>query len=209
MSKLRHDNIVSFLGCSLVNLNLMIVMEYVSGGSLFSVLQTFGSLPLSSVRRYGRDVLRGLTYLHERDVVHRDVKPQNVLVRVDGMCKLTDFGASAKVAQLQQEGALIGTPFYMSPEQCKGAVDKASDVWSFGIMLAELAMGVIPWPGIGDIAGTAFCYKLAHDNVMSPTFGDDMDSDVRKIVDRCVQRDPSLRPTCEELLKADFFLGED
>jgi hypothetical protein len=206
MSQLRHDNIVPYVGCSLVGFHMMIVMEYVSGGSLYEVLKEFGTIQPSSLKRYCRDILHGLVYLHERDVVHRDVKPQNVLVMIDGTCKLTDFGASAKLLELQEGGALVGTPLYMSPEQCEGAVQKPSDVWSFGVMVAELATGTPPWPDV-EIRGRAFCYQLSRNEAMAPVLPDDMNGVLRDFIQLCVARDPTKRWTAAQLLGHAFLAG--
>eukprot|EP00759_Apiculatamorpha_spiralis_P046165 PhF_6_TR42717/c0_g2_i1/m.64539 len=97
LSALRHENIVGYIGSCVVDGVLLIVMEYVPGGSLASLIKEFRTLDLEPTKRYVRDVVRGLTFLHRKDVIHQDVKPHNVLLMIDGQCKLTDFGASAKL----------------------------------------------------------------------------------------------------------------
>merc|ERR1712118_441329 len=98
MLQLRHDNVVSFLGSAVAAGYVLIVMEYCSGGSLMGILTRFGVLPLPSVRRYTRDMLKGMEFLHGKDIIHRDLKPHNVLVKIEGLAKLADFGASAELS---------------------------------------------------------------------------------------------------------------
>eukprot|EP00756_Hemistasia_phaeocysticola_P017265 Hpha_TRINITY_DN15527_c3_g4::TRINITY_DN15527_c3_g4_i1::g.106110::m.106110 len=134
MCGLRHDNIVSYLGTAVSRGHLIVVLEYVPGGSLHSLVANFGGkIPLSSVQRYLGDTMNGLEYLHTKGVVHRDLKPHNVLVAADGTGKLADFGASEELHKLrgiEPRAAVTGTPHYMSPEQCRGEAEEASDVWS-------------------------------------------------------------------------------
>eukprot|EP01064_Diplonema_japonicum_P033046 TRINITY_DN6423_c0_g1_i1.p1 TRINITY_DN6423_c0_g1~~TRINITY_DN6423_c0_g1_i1.p1 ORF type:complete len:936 (+),score=156.05 TRINITY_DN6423_c0_g1_i1:99-2906(+) len=130
LSIFRHDNIVSYYSSVVTGSYLCIAMEYMSGGSLASILDQFGVLSLSSASRYLKDIVRGLNYLHEQHIIHRDIKPHNVLLLPDGQCKLSDFGASLNLAKLLEKPNIQGTPMYMAPEACRGAAEKASDIWS-------------------------------------------------------------------------------
>jgi hypothetical protein len=91
LTTLKHKNVVSFLGCAVLEDHVVLNMEYVSGGSLQHVLEEFGKIALSAVQRYTKDIIRGLQYLHSQGIVHRDIKPGNVLLHIDGTCKLTDL----------------------------------------------------------------------------------------------------------------------
>jgi serine/threonine protein kinase len=184
----------------------MVVIEYISGGSLQSLIDEFRGVPVASARRYLRDILKGLEYLHSEDIVHRDIKPQNVLLLIDGSCKLTDFGTSEKVAKLSGVASMEGTPQYMAPEATLGNAVKASDIWSFGIMMWQLLTGDLPWPREDSFIAMRFMYRLGHDEEMLPVFNDpSVPQDAKDIVQRCCQREASRRPTSTELLGLPFF----
>merc|ERR1712070_637479 len=105
MTQLRHDNIVQYLGCAVVETFVLIVMEYIPGGSLQGVMSQFGKeLPQTSIQRFTRDVVEGLCYIHKNKVVHRDLEPANVLITHEGQCKLSDFGASAELKKTAAAG---------------------------------------------------------------------------------------------------------
>eukprot|EP00667_Euglena_gracilis_P001475 EG_transcript_1474 len=145
LSKYRHANIVAYLGSGLVQSTIpqvLIVMEYVACGSLESLLKKFGKFQESSVQRYTRDIVRGLSYLHNNGVLHRDVKPANVLVEHTGACKLADFGTAAMLQHNESHGAdLVGTPQYMAPEVLEGDVSSAGDIWAVGVTCLQLLTG--------------------------------------------------------------------
>lgn len=132
-----------------------LAMEYVEGESLLSLLSRVGTLELDAALKLIDDVLQGLAYAHGRNVVHRDVKPANILVSVQGDAKVADFGvaryARSVGATLTNEGQLIGTPYYMSPELIAGRpLDGQSDLFSVGVMLYEMLGGKKPFEG-GDL----------------------------------------------------------
>ena len=129
LSQLRHENIVSYLSSTICGKYIAIVMEYMSGGSLADLIERFTHLPLSSSVRYLKDILRGLKFLHSQNIVHRDIKPHNVLLLIDGQCKLADFGASQHMQLVKGGEDIVGTPLYMAPEACRGHAVKASDIW--------------------------------------------------------------------------------
>eukprot|EP01062_Namystynia_karyoxenos_P084018 TRINITY_DN97_c0_g4_i1.p1 TRINITY_DN97_c0_g4~~TRINITY_DN97_c0_g4_i1.p1 ORF type:complete len:1241 (+),score=307.32 TRINITY_DN97_c0_g4_i1:107-3724(+) len=195
MDALRHDNIVSYLGSTLAGNHVVIVLEYVPGGSLSGVLQHFeGKLPETAVRRYLIDVLKGLAFLHAHDVIHRDIKPANVLVTAEGNGKLADFGACGELSKLAGgASAVIGTPQYMSPEAGAGQAAPASDVWAVGIMAAELLTGKLPW---GFTAPPQmFIRKVSVEGHM-PTFASLHDTTLaRNFCEACCRREPDARPS--------------
>ncbi|MGE3800178.1 MAG: serine/threonine protein kinase [Candidatus Kapaibacterium sp.] len=139
--KMQHENIVALLDWFREGDEFFLVMEYVAGLPLSKLIKDSGPLPFSRVREIMRDVLRALHHLHANDIVHRDIKPGNILVGADGGAKLTDFGI-AKFAWQQGETRTqkgLGTPEYMSPEQVRGsAIDYRTDIWSIGVTLFEM-----------------------------------------------------------------------
>ena len=214
LSTLRDDNIVGYVGSSVVEGILVIILEYVPGGSLAGLLKEFGALDVAPAQRYIRDVLRGLVFLHSNDVIHQDIKPHNVLLMIDGQCKLTDFGASAKLGQLQGSVSpsrkVQGTPLYMAPEQTLGKACKASDLWAVGIMTYQLLTGRMPYPDslLQNFHAIRFMYNLGRDATMVPTLDDaKIPPMARAFCEAVLRRDPEQRPTAEDLLSHPFLLS--
>ena len=124
-------------------------MEYVEGRTLKELIVSRGSCPVPVAITYVRQVLAGLRFAHRAGIVHRDVKPHNVIVDSEGRVKVMDFGiARAGTSQMTEVGSIIGTAQYLSPEQARGApVDESSDLYSTGILLYELLTGAVPFNG--------------------------------------------------------------
>ena len=146
---LSHPNIVSIFDRGETNGSYFIVMEYVEGRTLKELIRSRGPCPVPVAIAYTRQVLAALRYAHRHNVIHRDIKPHNVIVDPEGVVKVTDFGiARAGASQMTEEGAIIGTAQYLSPEQARGApVDQTSDLYSCGIVLFELLTGEVPFSG--------------------------------------------------------------
>ena len=145
---MRHENIVALLDWFRQGDEFFLVMEYVPGLSLAKLIRDSGPLDFNRAREIMRDVLRALHHLHENDIIHRDIKPGNILIAPDGHAKLTDFGI-AKFSWQQGETRTqkgLGTPEYMSPEQVRGsAIDYRTDIWSLGVTLFEMLTGRKPF----------------------------------------------------------------
>src|SRR3954454_12873007 len=124
-------------------------MELVDGRTLKELVTERGPLPPAAAVELIEQVLRGLVYAHKRGIVHRDIKPQNVLIDREGVAKVADFGiARAGNSQMTQTGAIVGTVQYISPEQAQGLpVDHRTDLYSAGIVLYELLTGQVPFEG--------------------------------------------------------------
>ena len=150
IAHLNHPNIVSCYSVRQAEGLHFFVMRYIRGRSLEQLIHEAGKLPLPIARSILCQVGSALTYAHRSRVVHRDIKPANILIDEDGNAVVTDFGI-AKVAELPghtHTGALVGTPAYMSPEQCSGAeVSGASDQYSLGAVAYEMVAGVAPFTG--------------------------------------------------------------
>lgn len=148
-ASLSHPNIVSIFDRGEAGGSYYIVMEYVEGRTLKELIVTRGACPIPVAVSYVRQVLAGLRFAHRAGIVHRDVKPHNVIVDSDGHVKVMDFGiARAGTSQMTEVGSIIGTAQYLSPEQARGApVDESSDLYSTGILLYELLTGAVPFNG--------------------------------------------------------------
>lgn len=153
LKKIKHENIVRYLGTESAEDSLFIFLEYVPGGSIASLLAKFGAFPEKVIRVYTAQLLRGLEYLHQKNIMHRDIKGANILVDKQGTVKLADFGASKKI--LADSGATVGsaksirgTPYWMAPEVIKqtGSTDgRPADIWSLACTVIEMATGKPPW----------------------------------------------------------------
>jgi serine/threonine protein kinase/class 3 adenylate cyclase len=207
LCQLRHPNIVFFLGCAVVAHDIIINLEYVSGGSLQSMLRSFGSLPLSTVQRYVKDVLRGLQFLHSKNIIHLDLKPANVLLHVDGSCKVTDFGTSIQMHKLIDSNLVVGTPLYMSPEQARGVkyCSFQSDLWCLGLTVIEMLCGQLPFET--NVNPFVHMRRLTSDESFKIEIPDELPASAHSFVAQCLQRDPAKRGSCDELLMHSFLFS--
>ncbi|MEU8350463.1 serine/threonine-protein kinase, partial [Streptomyces sp. NPDC048845] len=170
---------------------------YVAGPALGQAVDAVGALPGHTVRALGAGLAEALAAVHALDLVHRDVKPSNVLLTMDGP-RLIDFGiarATDGTASLTASGVSIGSPGYMSPEQILGHdVTGASDVFSLGAVLAFAARSREPFPGTGS---ASLLYKVVHEE---PEL-DGLDGELRDLVAACLAKDPADRPAPAEITR--------
>jgi eukaryotic-like serine/threonine-protein kinase len=148
-ASLSHPNIVSIYDRGEAEGTYYIAMEYLDGRTLKELLVRFGMPPVKIAIGYTRQILSALAFAHKYGLVHRDIKPHNVLVDSGGHVKVTDFGiARSEASQMTEAGSIIGTAQYLSPEQARGApVDQRSDIYSVGVLLYELLTGSVPFTG--------------------------------------------------------------
>jgi serine/threonine-protein kinase len=146
---LSHPNVVSIYDRGDAEGTYYIAMEYLDGRSLKELIVSRGPAPVNVSIEYARQILSALRFAHRHGIVHRDIKPHNVLVDAEGRVKVTDFGiARAGASQMTEAGSIVGTAQYLSPEQARGApVDQRSDLYSLGIVLYELLTGTVPFSG--------------------------------------------------------------
>src|SRR5688500_4348839 len=146
---LSHPNIVAIYDRGEAEGTYYIAMEYLDGRSLKELIVGRGPAPVHVAIDYARKILDALRFSHRNGIVHRDIKPHNVIVDAEGRVKVTDFGiARAGTSQMTEVGSIIGTAQYLSPEQARGApVDQTSDLYSVGIVLYELLTGTVPFSG--------------------------------------------------------------
>jgi len=198
---LTHPNIVVIYDAGEEGGTFYITMEFIEGRSLQALLDQKQIFPIPRIMKIMEQACGGLGYAHQHNVIHRDVKPANIMLTPDDTVKITDFGM-AKILQLgtTQTGQIVGTPSYMSPEQIKGKpVDGRSDIFSLGVMLYELVTGEKPFPG-SEV--TTVIYKIVHEDPIAPL---ELDSSVHPglnhVITKALEKDPDRRyQTCYELL---------
>lgn len=170
---------------------------YVAGPPLSAAVTEHGPLPEQAVRTLGAGLAEALTAVHEQGLIHRDVKPSNVLLALDGP-RLIDFGIARAIdatASLTSTGVSVGSPGYMAPEQIRGLeISGAADVFSLGAVLAYAATGAAPF--LGD-SSAVLLYKVVHEE---PELGD-LEGELREVVASCLAKNPAHRPTPAELAR--------
>lgn len=150
IAMLSHVNIVDVYDVNFEGDNQYIVMEYIEGRTLKEYMEFTGAIPIGEVFGYIKQTLRALRHAHERGIVHRDIKPQNIMLLDDGTIKVMDFGIAhvSNFETITMTDTAIGSVHYISPEQAKGLpVDDKSDIYSTGVMLYEMMTGVLPFTG--------------------------------------------------------------
>ena len=194
VGKLSHPNIVTIYDVGQESSVQYIAMEYLDGNTLESVIASGPDWNYKTLTNVMIQVCDALHYAHESGIVHRDVKPANIMITNSDMVKVMDFGIARidTSASMTQTGTALGTPNYISPEQLKGqAVDRRSDIFSVGVVFYELLTGEKPFKG--DTL-SALIYSILHTEPLSPS---DVNPDVPRIFDKIVAKslvkDPDLR----------------
>lgn len=189
---LLHPNITTLFDYGEDDHLSYLVMELVQGLPLSAILREQGALQPDTVRSVLGQAALALGTAHEAGVVHRDVKPANILIREDGMVKLTDFGIARAMDAIghTRVGEMLGTPNYISPEQAVGQqATGASDLYALGVVAHEMLTGQRPFD-----RGTPIATALSHVNEPPPPLGDDVPDDIREVVEALLQKDPAARP---------------
>ncbi|KAG7502882.1 mitogen-activated kinase kinase kinase 19 isoform X1 [Solea senegalensis] len=211
LKTLRHINIVGFLGTSLYQHVVSILMEYIPGGSIASILHRFGPLPERVLALYTQQILEGVAYLHVNRVIHRDLKGNNVMLMPTGVIKLIDFGCARRLSCLNHtasnSGDLLksvhGTPYWMAPEVINDTgYGSKSDIWSIGCTVFEMATGKPPLAHMDKMA--ALFYIGAQRGSM-PFLPDGFSDSAKDFVQICFTSDQRLRPSADQLLKHLFI----
>lgn len=205
--RVKDPHVVEFISYAFQDHSIIIIMECMLAGSLHNMLTSFRVLPSSTARVFIRDVLRGLNKLHSMGVIHRDVKPQNVLLTPGGNCKITDFGASAELAQLAHGNTVHGTPVYLAPEAARGNPAAVSDIWSCGIMFIQLLTGTLPYPLEKlQLPAEILVFQIGA-GICTPTIPEDsLDELELDFVVSCLVTDQEKRPSASRLLQSPLFV---
>jgi eukaryotic-like serine/threonine-protein kinase len=203
-ASLSHPNIVSIYDRGEAEGTYYIAMEYLDGRSLKELIVARGPAPVNVAIDYARQILAALRFAHRHGIVHRDIKPHNVLVDAEGRLKVTDFGiARAGASQMTEAGSIIGTAQYLSPEQAKGApVDQTSDLYSVGVVLYELLTGVVPFTG--DTPVEIAMKHLSSAPEPPSVRRAEVPRDLDKVVLRALAKDPADRYQSAEEMDADL-----
>ena len=206
VAQLSHPNIVTVIDRGEQDGRQFIVFEYIDGENLKSLVEREGPLPEDEAVRLTLQVARGLGFAHDNGLVHRDVKPQNVLLNGDHQAKVTDFGIARSLevkGGLTQTGTVMGTSDYIAPEQARGAhVDEQSDIYSLGVVLYELLTGEVPFPGDNFVA-----VAMRHINEPPPSARErrpDVSPRLDAVIRRAMAKEPrdrfrSMDELCAEL----------
>src|ERR1700712_3475133 len=201
---LSHPNIVSIYDRGEAEGTYYIAMEYLDGRSLKELIISRGPAPLNVSVEDARQILSALRFAHRHGIVHRDIKPHNVLVDAEGRVKVTDFGiARAGASQMTEAGSIVGTAQYLSPEQARGApVDPRSDLYSLGIVLYEMLTGNVPFTG-----DTPVEIAMKHlSQIPEPPSKQrpDVPHDLDAVVMRALSKEPDQRYGSTEEMDADL-----
>ncbi|KAJ8766274.1 hypothetical protein K2173_022333 [Erythroxylum novogranatense] len=209
LKNLSHPNIVRYLGTVREDDSLNILLEFVPGGSISSLLGKFGSFPESVIRMYTKQLLLGLEYLHKYGIMHRDIKGANILVDNKGCIKLADFGASKKVVELATiNGAksMKGTPYWMAPEVIlQTGHSFSADIWSVGCTVIEMATGKPPWSQQYQEVAALFHIGTTKSH---PPIPEHLSTEAKDFLLKCLQKEPNFRPSASDLLQHPFVTGE-
>lgn len=205
MKTLDHINIVRYLGTQMKSDRLCIITEWVPGGSLSNILDKFGILREDTIAGYSLQILSGLDYLHNNDVVHMDIKCANILVDDRGTIKLADFGAAKRLSLngMEVSKKLHGTPYYMAPEiVMQKPYDKKADIWSMGCTVLEMSTAMPPWKGEGITDFIKLCKVMTDKKI--PKIPDKIHPSLKLFLQQCFIFDPDKRPSACDLLNAEF-----
>ncbi|CAN4087718.1 unnamed protein product [Withania somnifera] len=202
LSRLRHPNIVQYYGTETIGDKLYIYLEYVSGGSIYKLLQEYGAFGEAAIRSYTQQILSGLAYLHAKNTVHRDIKGANILVDPNGRIKLADFGMAKHITGQSCPLSFKGSPYWMAPEVIKNSsgCNLAVDIWSLGCTVLEMATSKPPW---SQYEGVAAMFKIGNSKEL-PAIPEHLSDEAKDFVRKCLQREPRHRPTAAQLLEHPF-----
>lgn len=197
---LEHPNIVNIYDVGSENGLYYIVMEYIEGITLKTYIEKKGQLSFKESASIAIQVARGIEAAHNKNIIHRDIKPQNIMISSEGKVKVTDFGIAKATSSNTISSDVMGSVHYASPEQARnGFVDGRSDIYSLGIVMFEMVTGRVPFDG--DTTVAVALQHLQEDIAKPSTYAPDLPISFEKIILKCTQKTPDRRyQTMEELL---------
>ncbi|KND00975.1 STE/STE11/BCK1 protein [Spizellomyces punctatus DAOM BR117] len=205
LKDLDHENIVRYLGYDVEGTTINVFLEYVSGGSISSSITSMGRFEEPLVRSLTCQILCGLEYLHERSIIHRDIKGGNVLLDENGVAKISDFGISKKneykmAYRFNSRMSMQGSVHWMAPEVIKAKGYSAKvDIWSLGCLILEMFTGYNPWRQLDELQTM---WRLGREN--TPPLPEWLSPQAQNLLEKCFTIDPDQRPTATDLLSHEF-----
>ena len=209
LSKLNHKNIIKYYGSLQSKNHLKIFLEYCEGGSIAKMLLNYKSFTENIIRKYTKEMLEGLEYLHAHNIIHRDIKGANILVDRNGTCKLSDFGG-AKIIKDEEFNqsrnySMKGTPNWMAPEVIKNnETTRFSDIWSIGCTVIEMITGKPPWSNYKNPFKILFQIM---NSLEPPEIPNNCSGTLSNFISCCLKVNPTERLNVTQLLRHPFILG--
>ncbi len=189
---LSHPNIVNVYDVGDDNGLYYIVMELVEGITLKKFIEKKGKLDVKEAVGIGIQIAQGMEAAHDNHIIHRDIKPQNIIISKEGKVKVTDFGIAKAATSNTITSNAMGSVHYISPEQARGGYsDEKSDIYSLGVTMYEMLSGKVPFEGESTV--TVALAHIQEDAPLLDTMGQDIPRSLSKIVQKCMQKKPDMR----------------